>query len=148
MIAKCVAVHHSNYFRHFIASSQVGFWEERIRTVFNYELPTLVQHLYTNMTNKRSLCILVSEFWKRLKWSWIMKLGKKKDLSDLTVFKSLFVRGKWLVIFVISKFFCQPIFSNDWKRWSTVIWMLPLPSFPVPALSWHHWGSKPPPLKF
>ena len=47
-----------------------------------------------------------------------MKLGKKKDLSDLTVFKLLFVRGKWLVIFVISKFFLP---TNIFKRLETMI---------------------------
>ena len=60
--AKCVAVHHSNYFGCFIVSSHVGFREERIRTVSNYELSTLVQHSYKNIANKRSLCILISEF--------------------------------------------------------------------------------------
>ena len=38
-------------------SSHVGFREERIRTVSNYELPSLVQHSYTNMAKTRSLCI-------------------------------------------------------------------------------------------
>ena len=101
------AVRHSG---HFIVSSHVGFREERIRTVSNYELSTLVQHSYTNMANKCSLCsILVSEFWKKLKWSWIIKLGKK-DLSGLAVLKSFFCVWKVVSHFCNVQFF----FANQY----------------------------------
>ena len=57
MKEKVFAVHQWNQFGRFIMSSHVGFHEERIRTVSNYELPSLVQHSYTNMAKTRSLCI-------------------------------------------------------------------------------------------
>ena len=103
------AVRHSG---HFIVSSHVGFREERIRTVSNYELSTLVQHSYTNMTNKCSLrSILVSEFWKKLKWSWIIKLGKKISFR-FGSFKILFFVWKVVGHFCNVQVFL-PIFSND-----------------------------------
>ena len=43
-----------------------------------------------------------------------MKLDEKKDLSALAVLKSFFsVYEKWLVMFVISKLFYQPMLPND-----------------------------------
>ena len=78
--------------------------KERIRTVSNHQLSTLVQHSYTNMTNTRFLCIqILKEIYN---WSWIKILGKKRSFR-FDSFKILFfcVCEKWSVIFVISKFF-------------------------------------------
>ena len=79
-----------------------------------------------------------------------MKLGKKKDLSDLTVFKSLFVRGKWLVIFVISNFFLP---TNIFKRLETMTDCYlnaapPLLSSSSPFLESLGFKAPPPPLNF
>ena len=100
-------------------SSHVVFREERIKTVSNYELSTLVQHSYINF----EYTFLVIWILKEVKWSWIIKL-EKKDFSGLAVLKSFFcVCEKWSVIFVISKFFFADQYSqtigNCW--WPTVI---------------------------
>ena len=123
-------------------SSHVGFREERIRTDFNYELPTLVQHLYTNIANKRSLCILSLNSERSLSGAET-KIRERKYLSELAALKFLFLCEKWLVIFVISKFFLPTnIFNRSAIADDRLLFaMLPLLSLPVPALSWHHWGS-------
>ena len=101
--------------------SHVGFREERIRTISNYELSTLVQHSYMDMANTRSLCIWIL---KDVKVELNNKIKKKKVLSGLAVLKSfLCVCEKPLVIFVISKFFfadqCSQTIGSC--QWPTVI---------------------------
>ena len=77
---------------------------------------------------------------------------EKKDLSGLTVLKSFLcvcvcvcVCEKWSVIFVISKFFCQPMFSNDQQLLTSIHYFATLltPHMLITAFLhfWHegHW---------
>ena len=87
-------------------SSHIGFREERIRTVSNYELSTIVQHSCTNMMNARSLYILVSEFWKKLKACDHYFLSNFYFFTKWQLFKSY---EKCFFFHLKSSFFSQDI---------------------------------------
>ena len=87
-------------------SSHVGFRE--------------AQHSYTNMAKTRSLCIRIL---KEVSVELNNEIRKRKVFQLWQFQTPFFVCEKWLVIFVISKFFfadqCSQTIDNCW--WPTVI---------------------------